>query len=205
MNLADQLRVMLILDIPLLQGRDPVAAARQAAVGGATSVQLRWKGGEDRAVVTLARELRERLSLSILINDRLDIALAAGCAGVHLGADDLPIPLARRIAPAGFIIGASVGDEKEATVCAGADYVGIGPWRSTTTKTDAGSALGADGVRRLLAMVTVPAVVIGGVRPEDVGSIRSLGASGIAVGSGILSAADVKKAAATFADRLTLR
>ncbi|HTK55547.1 MAG TPA: thiamine phosphate synthase, partial [Gemmatimonadales bacterium] len=95
--------------------------------------------------------------------------------------------------------------EKEATVCAGADYVGIGPWRSTTTKTDAGSALGADGVRRLLAMVTVPAVVIGGVRPEDVGSIRSLGASGIAVGSGILSAADVKKAAATFADRLTLR
>ena len=194
---------MLILDIPLLDRRDPVATAAAAVQGGVTSVQLRWKGGEDRALVALARRLREALPAPVLVNDRLDIALAAGCAGVHLGADDLPVALARRIVPAGFIIGASVGDDREAGASLGADYVGVGPWRATTTKPDAGPGLGVDGVRRLSAMVKVPAVVIGGVRPDDVVSILGSGVAGIAVAGGILSAPDAKKAAASFSDRLT--
>ncbi len=189
---------MLILDVPLLAGRDPVAVAVAAAKGGVTSVQLRWKGGGDREVVALARRLRESLSVPVLVNDRLDIALAAGCAGVHLGADDLPIPLARKVAPPGFIIGASVGDGAEAAASAGADYVGIGPWRTTATKADAGVALGAEGVRALLAMVRVPAVVIGGVRPEDVGVIATLGAAGVAVAGGILSEKDSEGAARSY-------
>lgn len=197
MNLADQLTLMLVLDIPLLAGRDPVEAGAAAVRGGVTIVQLRWKGGGDREVVALARKLRETLTVPVLVNDRLDIALAVGCAGVHLGAGDLPIPLARRIAPAGFIIGASVGDETEAAASLGADYVGIGPWRQTATKHDAGPALGAEGVRRLLAMVKVPAVVIGGVRAEDVGPIGALGA-GVAVAGGILGAADPERAARTY-------
>ena len=196
--LADQLALMLVLDIPLLEGRDPVATAALAVQGGVTSVQLRWKGGGDREVVALARGLRGALAVPVLVNDRLDIALAAGCAGVHLGADDLPVPLARTIAPAGFIIGASVGDEREAAASAGADYVGIGPWSITRTKRDAGAALGAEGVRRLLALVRVPAVVIGGVRPEDVGAIAVLGAAGVAVAGGILGAKDPETAARLY-------
>ncbi|HET7040924.1 MAG TPA: thiamine phosphate synthase [Gemmatimonadales bacterium] len=198
MNLADHLRLMLILDIPLLAGRDPVEAAAAAVRGGVTSVQLRWKGGGDRAIVALARQLRDALPVPVIVNDRLDIALAAGCAGVHLGADDLPLPLARKVAPKGFLLGASVGDEREAAASAGAEYVGVGPWRVTTTKADAGAALGADGVRRLLAMVQVPAVVIGGVRPEDVAPIRALGAAGVAVAGGMLGGEDVAAAARAY-------
>ena len=190
---------MLILDVPLLAGRDPVEVALAAAKGGVTSVQLRWKGGEDRVVVALARQLREALAIPVLVNDRLDIALAARCAGVHLGADDLPIALARRIAPAGFLIGASVGDEKEAAASAGADYVGIGPWRATMTKADAGAALGSEGARKLLAMVQLPAVVIGGVTPGDVAAIAVLGAAGVAVAGGILSAEEPEQAARLYA------
>ena len=87
--------------------------------------------------------------MPVLVNDRPDIALAAGAAGVHLGPDDLPVALARAIAPPGFVIGASVGSEAEAAAAADADYWGIGPWRVTTTKADAGTGLGADGFARL--------------------------------------------------------
>ena len=197
-NLADSLRLVLILDIPVLGARDPVSTARAAVQGGVTSVQLRWKHGPDREQVALARRLRETLSVPVLVNDRLDIALAAGCAGVHLGTDDLPIALARRIAPAGFLLGASVGDEKEAAASTGADYVGIGPWRATTTKADAGIALGVEGVRRLLAMVTVPAVVIGGVQSHEVSEIRGLGAAGVAVAGGVLGTDDIERAARSY-------
>jgi thiamine-phosphate diphosphorylase len=193
--LIDDLRLMLVLDIPLLGGRDPVATAVAAVRGGVTIVQLRWKGGSARAQFELATRLRAALSVPLIMNDRPDIALAAGCAGVHLGADDLPITLARRIVPPGFIIGASVGDEKEGAAALGADYVGIGPWRETTTKADAGEGLGVEGVKRLLLTVKVPAVVIGGVRPEDVKEILRCGAVGVAVAGGILSAADPEVAA----------
>ena len=108
------------------------------------------------------------------------------------------LALARKIAPPGFLIGASVGDEKEASASAGADYVGIGPWRVTATKSDAGRALGAEGVRRLLALVKVPAVVIGGVRPIDVAEIAVLGAAGVAVAGGILSAPYPETAARSY-------
>jgi thiamine-phosphate pyrophosphorylase len=196
--LADPLGLMLILDVPLLGDRDPVAVAKGAVQGGVTSVQLRWKGGAVRAQFELAAALRAALTVPVLVNDRPDIAIAAGCAGVHLGADDMPVALARRIAPPGFIIGASVGDEKEATASAGADYVGIGPWRETTTKSDAGAGLGVEGVRKLLSMVKVPAVVIGGVRPGDAKEIRGTGAVGVAVAGGILSATDTVAAARRF-------
>lgn len=196
--LADHLRLMLILDVPLVGTRDPVAVALQATKGGVTSVQLRWKGGADRDQASLARRLREALTVPLLVNDRLDIALAAGCAGVHLGAADLPIALARKIAPPGFIIGATVGDPKEAAASTGADYVGIGPWRTTTTKADAGVGIGAEGVKRLLEMVKIPAVVIGGVRPVDVAEIAVLGAAGVAVAGGILGSEDAQSSAGNY-------
>jgi thiamine-phosphate pyrophosphorylase len=199
----EHLSLMLILDVPLLGGRDPVDVAKRAVQGGVTSIQLRWKGGTPRAQVELATRLRSALAVPVLVNDRPDIALAAGCAGVHLGTDDMPVALARRIAPPGFLIGASVGDEGEAAASVGADYVGIGPWRATMTKADAGQGLGPEGVSKLLAMVKVPAVVIGGVRPEDVAEIRKLGGAGAAVAGGILSAPDTQMAARAFSDLLT--
>ena len=201
--LIDDLRLLLVLDVPLLRGRDPVATAAAAVRGGVTSVQLRWKEGKAREQFELATRLRSSLAVPLFINDRPDIAFAAGCAGVHLGADDLPITLARRIAPPGAVIGTSVGDEKEAAAAQGADYVGVGPWRATTTKSDAGAGLGAEGVKRLLALVKLPAVVIGGVRPEDVAEILRCGAAGVAVAGGILSGPDTEKAARSFSDRLT--
>lgn len=199
-NLARSLRLLLIADHALFRGRDPVTLCRAAVAGGVTAVQLRWKGGAARDLAALAGRLQDELAVPVFVNDRPDIALVARAAGVHLGAEDLPAAVVRRIAPQGFVIGASVGDAQEAAGSVGADYVGIGPWRETTTKADAGTALGAEGVRRLLSLVGHrPAVVIGGVRAEDVREIVGLGAVGVAVGSGILGAADVTAAARAYA------
>jgi thiamine-phosphate diphosphorylase len=198
-NLAPILRLLLIADERLFGGRDPVALCRAAVRGGVTAVQLRWKGGPAREQVALARRLRDALTVPLFVNDRPDVAVAAGAAGAHLGADDLPVALARRIVPPGFLIGASVGDDAEVASALGCDYAGVGPWRHTATKPDAGSALGPEGAGRLIArMAPIPAVVIGGVAPRDVPEAWRRGAAGVAAGSGILGAEDVERAAAAY-------
>jgi thiamine-phosphate diphosphorylase len=162
-------------------------------------VELRLKQASARELVSLARRLISASEVPILINDRLDVALAAGAAGVHLGIDDLPVATARRAAPAGFVIGASVGSENEIENGLGADYWGIGPWRETGTKADAGSALGAEGFATIAARSGgIPCVAIGGVRPEDVPAIRKAGGAGVAVAGGILSAVDPAEAARSY-------
>jgi thiamine-phosphate diphosphorylase len=136
----------------------------------------------------------------ILINDRLDVALAAGAAGVHLGIDDLPVKVARQAVPDGFVIGASVGSEGEIENGLGADYWGIGPWRQTGTKAEAGPSLSAGGFAKLAARSGgIPCVAIGGVRPEDVAEITRAGGVGLAVASGILAGEDPEKNARTYA------
>jgi thiamine-phosphate pyrophosphorylase len=191
---------MLVTDDRLLEGRDLLALALAAERGGATSVQLRLKRASPREQVERARALVGALGIPVLVNDRPDIALAAGAAGVHLGPDDLPVALARRVAPPGFIIGASVGSVDEAAAAVEADYWGIGPWRATATKGDAGEALGADGFRRLVAVSGgKPCIAIGAVRPEDVPLVLAAGGSGVAVVSGILGEADVEQATRRFA------
>jgi thiamine-phosphate pyrophosphorylase len=186
---------MLVTDDRLVGARDPVALALAAERGGATSVQLRLKLASPREQVERGRALVAALRIPVLVNDRPDIALAAGAAGVHLGPGDLPVALARRVAPPGFIIGASVGSVDEAAAAVGADYWGIGPWRATATKGDAGEALGPEGFRRLVALSGgKPCIAIGGVRPEDVPLVLAAGGSGVAVVSGILEDADVEAA-----------
>src|SRR5215211_1651315 len=108
-NVAALVRLMLVTDDRLVAGRDLVALARAAEAGGVTAVQLRLKAAPAREQVVLARELVAALAVPVLVNDRPDIAIAAGAAGVHLGADELPVALARAIAPPGFVVGASVG------------------------------------------------------------------------------------------------
>jgi thiamine-phosphate pyrophosphorylase len=164
-----------------------------------TSVQLRLKQLQPRELVEVARTLVEALTVPLLVNDRPDVAIAAGAAGVHLGPEDMPVALARRIAPPGFVLGASVGSELEAARAGAADYWGIGPWRDTATKGDAGSGLGADGFARLVALGNgKPCLAIGGVRPEDVLLVRARGGAGVAVVSGILGSDDVEGAARRY-------
>ena len=191
---------MLVTDDRLLGARDPVAVARAAEAGGATALQLRLKQASARELAALARTLVAALRIPVLVNDRPDVALAAGAAGVHLGADDLPVSLARRLAPPGFIIGASVGSDEEAAAGAEADYWGIGPWRVTTTKPDAGTGLGLEGFGRLVRLGGGrPCIAIGAVAPEDVPAVRASGGAGVAVVSGILAHQDVTAATAAYA------
>lgn len=201
-NLADALRLVLVTDDILLAGRDPVAACAAAVRGGVTCVQLRLKRMPPRELAALARALVAALPVPLLVNDRPDVALAAGAAGVHLGPEDLAPRLARRVLGPGAIIGASVGGAAEVERAREADYWGVGPWRPTGTKGDAGEALGADGVRRILALAGgTPCIAIGGVRPEDVGGLRALGCAGVAVASGVLTGADVEERAREYGER----
>src|SRR5690606_25456466 len=148
-NLADQLRLMAVTDDQLLSGRDVVDACLAAERGGATMIQLRLKQAGAAQLAELARALLARLRVPLLINDRADVALAVGAAGVHLGPDDVPAALVRRIARPEFLIGVSVGLDREIPNGQAADFWGVGPFRVTSTKADAGDALGVDGVRAI--------------------------------------------------------
>jgi len=193
---------MLVTDDRLLAGRDVVDLARRAVLGGVTALQLRLKHAPARDLLMLARRLTEVLPVPVLVNDRPDVAAAARC-GVHLGAEDLPVDLARGILRPGTVIGGSVGSPAEAEVMQGADYWGIGPWRVTGTKREAGDALGEAGFRRLAALAAGrPCLAIGGVRPEDIPAVLRAGGAGVAVVSGILGEQDVEAAAKRYAEAL---
>jgi thiamine-phosphate pyrophosphorylase len=188
-----------VTDDALLADRDPVTLLGAAVRGGVTGVQLRLKAASDRELLQLARALVAALAVPVFVNDRLDVALAAGAAGCHLGPDDLPPELARRVVPVGFVVGASVGSAAEVARAQHADYWGIGPLHQSHTKHDAGAPLGWGGVSALLAAAGGrPCVVIGGVTPEDVAPAHQAGLAGVAVGRGILGAADVEAAARRY-------
>jgi thiamine-phosphate pyrophosphorylase len=143
------------------------------------------------------------VAVPVFVNDRLDVALAIGAAGVHLGPDDVPSARARDLVPPGFVVGASVGLDSEIPNGAAADYWGIGPWRATGTKRDAGAALGTAGFAAFRARADGrPCVAIGGVRPEDVSAIVAAGGDGVAVVSGILGAPDIVAAARRYVQEL---
>ena len=194
-DLVRVLRLVAITD-DLRDGVDGLVARAEAAVrGGATMVQLRLKSADARLLAEVTRRLVGRLAVPVVVNDRADVAIAAGAAGVHVGADDLPVRAVRRIAPPGFIVGASLGADAEAANARGADYVGIGPVYATQTKSDAGVAIGPQGFARLRALSDVPSVGIGGITPDNAGAVIAAGAVGIAAVASVFGATDPEDAA----------
>ena len=193
--MEETLRLLAITD-DLRDGRDGLVARTVAAVrGGVTMIQVRLKHATSRELVEVTRAIVGAVSVPVLVNDRADIALAAGAAGVHLGVDDLPVAAVRAFAPAGFLIGASFGTDEELRHAEGADYVGIGPVFATLSKADAGDAIGPAGLARLVALSPVPAVAIGGVTASNAAEALRGGAAGVAVISSIFGAADPEQAA----------
>lgn len=192
------LRLVAITD-DLRDGADGLLARAAAAVrGGATSIQVRLKDATPREVVQIASAMVGGLGVPVIVNDRADLALAAGAAGVHVGPADLPVKSIRRFVPPTFIIGASFGGDDEFENAGFADYVGIGPIAATPSKSDAGAAIGVAGFRRLGSRLTQPAVGVGGVTPALARQLLCAGAAGVAVMSGIFSVSDPEHAASSY-------
>ena len=197
---------MVITDPVLLKGRDAVDVCRRAVAGGATMIQVRWKDGTPNGILDLTRSLVAALPVPVLVNDRADIALAAGAAGVHLGWDDPPLEALRPTVPGGFLLGISVGNPDEATRAAAtsADYWSVGPCFATPTKGDAGPPLGPDGFSALarLAPDGVPVIGIGGITSKNAALITRAGAVGVAVIGAVLTTGDTEQAALTLREAI---
>ncbi len=181
-------------------GERGVAATVQAAInGGATIIQLRDKGADTRDLVSRGRELAticRREEVPLLINDRVDVALAVGADGVHLGQSDMEVPDARRILGDEAIIGVSVRDLSEIREAEKhrATYVAANGVWATATKTDLGAPLGYEGLRHLVDHTQLPMIAIGGISTQQAPAIAACGCAGIAVVSAVMKAEDPEKA-----------
>src|SRR2546425_430597 len=199
MALDRQLRLMVITGSGVLKGRDPVETCRRAVAGGATIVQVRLKDAPPGDVVALARALVGALAVPVIVNDRIDVALAAGAAGAHLGQADPPLDRLRPHVPPGFLLGLSVGSSAEAARVQGwpADYWSVGPCFATTTKPDAGTPLEPAGFAVLarLAPAGLPVIGIGGITAANAGALARVGAAGVAVSAAVWSASEPAAAA----------
>lgn len=191
---AAQLRLIVILDHDAASGRDPAALAAAAVRGGATMLQVRAKRLGPGALADFTRRVIGAATVPVIVNDRLDVAIATGAAGCHLGQDDLPLDEARRMAPAGFLLGGSAGNPEEARIAtrAGADYLGVGPIRATANKADAGGAIGVEGFTAVALATSLPCVAIGGLGSMDIEPLLAAGAAGIAVIGAALGSPDVE-------------
>ncbi|MDH7594311.1 MAG: thiamine phosphate synthase [Methanomicrobiales archaeon] len=189
-----------ITDRRIGRGRSHAEIARDALAGGADVIQLRDKDLPACDLLPVACEIhgitRDAGAL-FMVNDRIDIALASGADGVHLGQDDLPVRAARRIAPREFIIGVSVGRSADAVraVDEGADYIALSPTFSTSSKVDAGPGHGIDTLRGICRAVSLPVIAIGGIGPENATLVIEAGAEGVAVISAVVGQEDITGAA----------
>jgi thiamine-phosphate pyrophosphorylase len=193
------LRLVAITDDAEDRRRDLVDRVAAAVRGGATSVQVRLKTAAPREVVEITRSIMSAVKVPVIVNDRADIALAAGAAGVHVGEADLPVAAIRRFAPADFIVGASLGGDAELANARDADYVGIGPVYGSDSKNDAGAAIGVEGFKRLAALVDHPAVAVGSITADRALQITVSGAAGVAVINAIFKADDPESATRAIA------
>lgn len=194
-GLRDRLRLMVLTDPAPACGRSLYAVAEECIEAGATAIQLRDKDASAAGLYEVARRLvpivRARDAL-LIVNDRFDVALAAGADGVHLGPDDLPVAAVRDSVTDGFLIGASTDDPRHGRLLAaeGADYLGIGAVYGTLSKPGLEyEAIGPDRVAAVMAAARIPAVGIGGITPRNAAEVARTGA-GIAVLGAVMHAVD---------------
>lgn len=198
--MTGRMDLYIVTDRQASLGRDHMSMVRAALAGGADVIQLRDKTLSGRDLYALAQDMAALVrayQATFIVNDRLDIALAAGADGVHLGQEDLPVAAARSLSPPSFIIGASVGSVEEGRAAErdGADYIALSPVFSTPTKDDAGPGHGLEVLSDLRAAVKIPVIAIGGINSGNVRDVVAAGADGVAVISAVLGADDVEAAA----------
>ncbi|WP_337397406.1 thiamine phosphate synthase [Phascolarctobacterium succinatutens] len=188
--------IYLVTDDGCLQGRALIDCVREALDGGVTLVQYRAKTASSAEMYAEALQLKalcDSFNVPLIINDRLDIAMAVGAAGVHLGQDDLPCAAARKILGEDYLIGVSAHNpaEAKAALQSGADYLGCGAVFGTATKADV-KKLGTDGLAAICKAKGLPVVGIGGVTADNYREVRAAGADGAAIVSGILAQPDIR-------------
>ena len=194
--------IYLLTDDTCLQGRPLLACVEEALGAGVTLLQYRSKykdGGAMYQEALALKELCDRYHVPLIINDRVDVALAVGAAGVHVGQDDLPCRVVRNLVGDDFLIGVSAHNPEEAreAAAAGADYQGCGAVFGTATKAGVGT-LGLERLRSIRQAVSLPIVGIGGVKATNYGQVLATGANGAAIISGILAATDIGGEVAKF-------
>jgi len=164
--------------------------ARMAIKGGADTIQFRQKLGATREMIEIVRQLKQLCldsGVTLIVNDRVDIAIATDANGVHLGQDDFPIPLARKLLGESRIIGGSAASLEEAQKCLaeGTDYIGFGPVYPTTSKADADPVTGIKLLKQAVEIIPLPIIAIGGISADNTPEVIRAGAQGIAVISAV--------------------
>jgi len=192
-------RLCLVADTAYSRGRDLLDLMMTSVEAGATLVQLRAKNLSDREFLELCLAARTKLDqggVPLIVNDRVDIALAGQASGVHLGQDDMPLQAARAILGRGRIIGISASTVEEARRAehGGADYIGVGPVFNTASKDYETPPLGLEGLNRIRRSVRIPILAIGGITAANARQVLESGADGLAVISAILGARDAASA-----------
>jgi thiamine-phosphate pyrophosphorylase len=189
-----------ITDESVAGGLSHAEIAHRAIAGGADVIQLRDKACGSRELCRIGRVIREitrKTGTLFIVNDRLDVALACGADGIHLGQDDMRAGTARQIAPPGFIIGVSVGTLEEAVRAEqeGADYIALSPVFPTISKNDAGPGRGLETLREIRQNASIPVIAIGGINSGNMNDAIAAGADGIAVISAVVGSPDITAAA----------
>jgi len=195
-----------VLDTAALGRRDPVTVAGQAVRGGARIIQLRDKSSGRKGLLAVAREMQglcAEKGVLFIVNDYLDIALAVGADGLHVGQEDLPVAEARRLLPIDKILGGSARTVAEAIAARddGADYIGVGAMYPTPSKPEA-VVVGPARLEEIRKAVDLPLVAIGGINKDNLGQVMAAGADAVAVISAVLGAADVEAASRRLAERM---
>ncbi len=201
-------RLHVLTDTVLQADFSHVELTELAIAGGADTIQFRQKSGNTREMIEVARHMQKLCSASdavFIVNDRIDVAIAVGADGVHLGQDDFPIPLARELLGEDRIIGGSAATIDEARRCLseGADYVGFGPVFPTTSKDDAGPVSGIDILKQVVEEIPLPIIAIGGVGAENTAEVLGAGARGIAVISAVCCQENPEQATRELYEALT--
>ncbi len=189
-----------ITDAKLSRGRSHLEVAQAAIEGGTSIIQFRDKEMTTRQLVETAgkiKELTEEADIPLIVNDRLDVALAVEADGVHVGQDDMPADMARQLIGPHKILGVSASTVEEVLQAEedGADYVSASPVFTTPTKPDTPPPTGLEGLRAIVEAVNLPVIAIGGINEKNAAEVMEAGAQGVAVISAVVSAPDIAAAA----------